>query len=232
MFSFDESDFFGDKKNIDVKCICGNHEYKFNKRLKYFKLGIFPLLPVKIKPTLTCCKCLRRINALDKNPQFFPKYDSLFVLYHFSGWPIVLLILAFIYFLYRSMYPVDLGYRQTPKLGDIYFLDFHKINENAKYQKYPYRLAQLVSYSEKSNQLTLKIGGLSHSTYLSVLREFATQKYAYKSSYLKEHILVSSNILKNKGIVLSVRRKDSYVDVEKLQKQISFEKKILEYPSL
>ena len=188
MLSFDYSNYFGKKQKHDLQCVCGSHHFRFNRKLKHLKFGFLPICYVTSIKTLTCCKCQRNYAANNSPTELFPKYSRAFVLSHFSGLPIVLITVFMLSFFYNSINPNDDAFRADPRIGDIYFIDYYQAFHDKRDINHPYRIAQLVYYSEATKTMELKVSRWSNSRKLGVLNDYAVQKYSYKSSFFKNTV--------------------------------------------
>lgn len=221
---------YGEKRQGEIRCKCGNQHFWHTTVQRSLKLSIFALLPLKDGALLKCTKCQREYPAQQQNNTHFSQLNLSQRLPQVAGWPFLVLIGLMLTVFYRSVNPDDSQYRVAPKVGDIYFVDYHQITKQERYAGHPYRIARLVAVSDE--ELELKVSSWSHSKKWGVITDFSTQMYAYKSNYMANTITLAFDSLRRHDEVFSIRRKFNNVDVEKKQKRTEFVKNFFDPPFL
>lgn len=229
-FNIGKQKITGEKVECAKTCSCGSQKFWLATVLHYVQVGPFALFPFKKDKKLVCRNCFKANDGHFCEELEFPKVKPSQYLAKMTGWPAMFALAFALNHFYYSIYPQDEALRQHPRIGDVYFVNYHKMTGDITQSSHPYRIAKVIGFDEGSQQLKVKMSGWSYGDEMSLFKEYVVRKDNLNSYFSHTEKLISKMQLNDNSLVLSARRRVSS-DIETLSLKTEYYREPLIYPS-
>jgi len=185
------------------------------------------LLPLKQKAAIRCCRCYKQQEARFDTPVPLTINN---ILLRCWGWFGLALMGAFIWLIMQQLYPEDQHIRQTPRVGDRYFIDYYQLTGELAESIYPLKMLKVVAVDKLKQSVQVQAGTWSYKTLWKMTNDFFNRKDGFNSNFHQQTITLPMTLLQKHDLVLQARRRLVNIDMEKNQRFTQDDVRILEYP--